>query len=233
MSIQADIQKLEPGKLVELFDLDATAIGGDILRFHGHAQVGPIWWKGNEYSPWPIQVEGFARTGEGQQPTPTLRVGNVDGSISALCLFLADLVGSRLTRRQTLGKFLDAVNFPAGNPEADADEELPPELWIVERKTEETAVAVAFELSSALDFGDAQIPARQIVANVCMWLTKGGYRGPYCGYTGAAYFDRDDKPVADPSLDKCAGRLASCKARFGANNPLSYGSFPAADLVRG
>ncbi|KWW37898.1 phage tail tape measure protein [Cupriavidus metallidurans] len=39
--------------------------------------------------------------------------------------------------------------------------------------------------------------------------------------------------VTDQVLDKCGGRLSSCKARFGANNPLPYGSFPAADLVRG
>ena len=77
-----------------------------------------------------------------------------------------------------------------------------------------------------------QLPRRQIVANVCMWLMIGGYRGPNCGYTGAAMFDREDNPVADPSLDKCGGRLSSCKCRFGTNNPLPFGSFPAADLVR-
>lgn len=233
MSIQAEIQKLEPGKWVELFELDATPIGGDILRFHGYTQVGPIWWQGNEYSPWPIQVSGFARVSDGQQPSPTLKVGDIDGSITALCIFLADLVGARLTRHQTLGKFLDAANFPDGNPEADPAEELPPDLWVIEQKGEQRpGEVVTFNLSSALDFGDAQIPGRQIVANVCMWLTKGGYRGSYCGYTGAAMFDRDNNPVADPALDRCGGRLSSCKCRHGENNPLPYGSFPAADLIR-
>lgn len=232
MSIASDIQKLEPGALVELFELDATMQGGDVLRFHAHTQVGSIWWQGNEYSPWPIQAEGFARTGQGQQPAPTLSVGNVDGSISALCLFLNDLSGARLTRRQTLGKYLDAVNFVDGNPTADPSEELAPEVWIVEQKTEESSDVVAFELSSPLDFSEAQLPRRQIVANVCVWLTIGGYRGPYCGYTGTAYFDKNDNPVADPAVDRCGGRLGSCKLRFGANNPLPYGSFPAADLIR-
>ena len=232
MSIASDIQKLEPGALVELFELDATVQGGDVLRFHAHTQAGPIWWQGNEYSPWPIQAHGFARTGDGQQPSPTLSVGNVDGSISALCLFLNVISGARLTRRQTLGKYLDAANFAGGNPNADPDEELPPELWIVEQKTEETNEVVTFELSSALDFGGAQLPRRQIVANVCVWLTIGGYRGPYCGYTGTGCFDKNDHPVADQATDRCGGRLMSCKLRFGANNPLPYGSFPAADLIR-
>ncbi|MGA4005986.1 phage minor tail protein L [Ralstonia nicotianae] len=232
MKITADIQRLEPGALVEVFELDATGIGADMLRFHGYTQVGPIWWQGNEYSPWPIEGKGFARSGQGQPPAPRLTVGNVDGSISAVCLYANDLVGAKLRRRRTLGRFLDARNFPEGNPEADPTEELPVEEWFVEQKAAETNETVEFELSSALDFNGVQLPRRQIVANVCVWLMIGGYRGPNCGYTGAAMFDRDDNPVADPSLDKCGGRLSSCKCRFGANNPLPFGSFPAADLVR-
>ncbi|MGD1323507.1 phage minor tail protein L [Pandoraea pnomenusa] len=232
MSIISDIQRLEPGALVELFELDATEQHGDVLRFHGHTQVGPIWWQGSEFSPWPIEVEGFARTGDAQQPTPTLTVGNIDGSITAMCLYLDDMVGAKLTRMRTLGQYLDAANFPDGNPTADPDEQLAPELWYINQKTEETNESVTFELASALDFNGEQLPRRQIVANVCIWLTIGGYRGPYCGYTGAAYFDKNDNPVADPSLDKCGGRVSSCNCRFGENNELPYGGFPAADLVR-
>jgi phage-related protein len=48
MTIAADVQKLEPGAMVELFDLDATAItgggSGDVLHFHAYTQVGPIYW---------------------------------------------------------------------------------------------------------------------------------------------------------------------------------------------
>ena len=76
--ITADIQGLEPGEKVQLFELDASGIGGDYFRFHGY-QTGEIWWQGKEYSAWPIQAEGFARTGEAQQPAPVLTLGNVDG----------------------------------------------------------------------------------------------------------------------------------------------------------
>lgn len=276
MKINADIQRLEPGALIELFELDATEQGGDVLRFHAHVQAGSIWWQGKEYVPWPVQANGFARTGDGQQPSPTLSVGNVDASISALCLYLQDMVGAKIMRRRTLGKYLDGRNFQPGpddgpgmvldfvgqpdersganavldfvrqqyqaagptfrvwdgNPDADPSEELPPELWFIEQKTDESNEAVTFELSGALDFSEVQLPRRQIVANVCVWLSIGGYRGVNCGYTGAACFDRNDNPVADPSLDRCAGRLSSCKRRFGESNPLPYGSFPAADLLR-
>jgi len=183
MTITSDIQQLEPGALVELFEVDCTAIGGDLLRFHGHLQQGSIWWQGNEFKPWPITASGFEKTGTAQQPSPTLAVGNVDGAISALCIYLKDLVGAKVMRRRTLGQYLDAVNFAAGNPTADPAEEMPPELWYIEQKSSETSVEVEFTLSSALDLNGQQLPGRQIVANVCQWLAKGGYRGPYCGYT--------------------------------------------------
>ena len=119
-----------------------------------------------------------------------------------------------------------------GQPEADPDEELPPDIWYVERKAAENNETVQFELASALDFAGVQLPRRQIVANVCWWLSCGGYRGPYCGYNGGPVADENDIIVTDASKDKCGGRLSSCKLRFGENNPLPYGSFPAAGLLR-
>ena len=70
MGINADIQNPEPGALVELFELDASGIGGEVLRFHGYMQVGPIFWQGQRYEPWAIQAEGFEQVGEGQQFSP-------------------------------------------------------------------------------------------------------------------------------------------------------------------
>jgi lambda family phage minor tail protein L len=231
MSITADIQQLEPGEKIEFYELDATSIGGDVLRFHSHLQQGSIYWQGVEYKPWPIEAAGFERTGDAQQPSPTITVGNVGGVIGAMCLALGDLVGALVRRRRTLKKYLDAVNFPDGNPKADPTAEFPPEIWYVEQKSCDVYPQIEFTLSSALDLNGQQLPSRQIVANVCQWLAKGGYRGPYCGYTGAAMFDRNDNPTTDPEQDRCAGRVASCKCRFGANSPLSYGSFPAASLI--
>ncbi len=242
MGINADVQKLEVGSEIRLFELDASNIGGTILRFHGHSQVDPIWWQGKQYDPWAIEAEGFEQTGEGQQPTPTLRVGNIGrqedgtpivGVISALCLALDDLVGARVIVRRTLGKYLDARNFPEGNPTASPDEQFPDEIWIVQQKTAETAESVEFELSSALDFSGQMLPARQIIAGVCGWLTIGGYRGTYCGYTGSRMFDIQGNPVSDPTLDRCSGLLSDCKKRFGEYEVINFGGFPSADRIRG
>jgi lambda family phage minor tail protein L len=223
-----DAQKLEPGGLVELFELDATRIGGQLALFHGHMHVGTVTWKGQQYAPWPITAEGFEVSGAGKQPTPALRVGNVDGSISALCIALGDLVGAQITRRRTLTKYLDAINFPDGNPSADPDEEFPPETWLIERKSHEDSEFVEFELSSPLDFDGEQLPRRQIIPNLCV----SQYRGSECGYVGGPCADVNDVPTDDPSKDRCSQSLRGCKLRFGANNPLPYGGFPAAGLIR-
>jgi lambda family phage minor tail protein L len=227
-----DAQALEPGGWIDVLALDATGIGGDLLRFHGYTQVGSIWWQGNEYKPWPIKMEGFERT-SAQPPVPKVTVANIDGSISAACLAFEDLLGALLIRHTTAVKYLDAANFAGGvNATADPTQEIV-DTWKVERKAVEDNTAVQFELSSAINFAGKQLPGRQIVANVCGWLAIGGYRGPYCGYTGAPVAKADDTPTSDPTLDKCGGRVSSCKLRFGSDpTGLPFGSFPAAGMLR-
>lgn len=230
--IYAEAQKLEPSEYIEVFEVDATEIGGDILRFHGYIQVGSIWWQGQEYKPWPIQAEGFELTGEGQQPTPTLRVSNLKQSLTPLVEVLDDLINAKVTKYKTMGRFLDAVNFPDGNPEADPTEQFAPEVYYINQKTSQTSEVVEFQLKSALDLDGVFLPSRQIVSNVCTWLAKGGYRGPYCGYTGSVYTNDKGEVIGDASKDTCNGQLSTCKKKFGEGNPLNYGGFPAASMVR-
>ena len=249
--ITSDIQKLEPGSKVEFYELDLTALGGDVLYFHPHAdgngQSSSIWWQGIEYHPHAINTDGFELTGKGTQPSPTLSVANmgyddngnpVPGWVGALCIHFDDLVGAKLTRRMTLVKYLDARNFPDGNPTADPNEAFPDSIWIVEQKTSESRESVEFQLSTALDFSGQQLPGRQIISGMCGWLLinprcGGGYRGAYCAYTGSSMFDEDGNQVFDPVKDRCGGRVSDCKKRFGETEQLNYGGFPAADRLRG
>lgn len=110
MSIESDVQQLSPGPIVELWEINATPIGGGVIRFQGQ-QDGTVWWQGLDYAPWPCAGDGFERTTD-QQPTPILRVGNVNRSITLLCEQFEDLVGARITRRRTFEKYMDTRNFP-------------------------------------------------------------------------------------------------------------------------
>lgn len=113
MSISQDVQKLEPGSVIETFELDLTTLGGSIMRFHRHLESGSIWWQGKEYSPYPIKTDGFALTND-KPPQPTLQVSNIKSLISSLCIQYGDLVGAKLTRHRTLLTYLDAINFTNG-----------------------------------------------------------------------------------------------------------------------
>lgn len=226
MSTDTDVQLLNPGGLVTLYTLDATEIGGDIARFHQHHEA-QIVWQGNTFVAFPVEAEGFGRTSD-QQPTPRLRVGNVKGQITALCQEFDDLVGAVVLRQRVFVKYLDAVNFPGGNPSANLLEEFPVERWIIERKSAENPRFVEFELASALDFNGVKLPRRQIVANQCTFQ----YRQEGCAYIGPPVATAMDLPTSDPLLDKCGRRLSSCKLREWPDAVLNFGGQPAAGLVR-
>ncbi len=114
-AITSEIQKLEPSAIIELFELDATAFGGDLLRFHAgtNGLRQNLVWQGNTYTAFPVQASGFDLSGNGQLPRPKLQVANITGAITLLVLTYDDLLGAKVTRKRTLAKYLDAVNFPA------------------------------------------------------------------------------------------------------------------------
>lgn len=214
-----NMQVLEPGALVELFVLDATALGGGITRFHaGKNQVlGNVVWQGNAYTAFPIQAEGFEMSSRGVIPRPTIRVANIDGTIGTLIRTYQDLVGATVTRKRTFVKYLDAVNFTGGtNPTADATAAFPDDVYKIERKATESKDVVEFELSASSDMQGALLPRRMVQATVCPWT----YKGTECGYAGAI-----------ATCDKTLAGTNGCQVHFGATNPLPFGGFPGAGTI--
>jgi phage-related protein len=114
-AITTEIQKLEPSAVIELFEMDATAFGGDLLRFHAgtNGLSSNVVWQGNTYTAYPIKATGFELTGNGQLPRPKLTVSNTTGAITLMVLTYDDLLGAKITRKRTMVKYLDAVNYPA------------------------------------------------------------------------------------------------------------------------
>ncbi|RVU75141.1 phage minor tail protein L [Pantoea dispersa] len=242
MSFLQDIQQLEPGSLVQLVEVDGTDFGMDtVLRFHAFNLPSEGWksfaadnlpsiiWQGKEYDPHPYELSGLEMSSTGAQPTPKLSVSNVGNFVTALCLQFDDLVKAKVKIHTTMAKYLDAANWEQGNPTANPQEERV-QLFYVNAKTAETRSVIEFELCSPFDIQSLQLPSRQITP-VCTWCMRGWYRtGTGCDYAGTRYFAKDGTPTDDPSKDVCGGRLADCKARFGEDQPLSFGGFPAANL---
>lgn len=248
--LSSDLQKLSVTGLVTLYELDATKLGGDVFRWHGHTSHEDwryidgsttetelvvkrnIIWAGQTYTPVAIQTDGLEVRGDGRPSMPTLVIANqiedINGAVTAMCAFYSDFVGATLKVTRVLAKYLDAANFAEGNPTANPSESTT-QYWYIEQKTEENQQTVTFELSSPLSAQRKKIPTRNITP-YCTWAVRGQYRGESCGYTGAAMFTEEGEPTDNPALDKCGGRLKDCKLRFGENNPLNFGGFPASQL---
>jgi lambda family phage minor tail protein L len=219
--IQAELQKLAPNALIELYILDTNVIGfgtTDYFFAGTDANRMPIVFQGITYEPWPLEATGFEFTGQGTIPFPQLSVSNIGGIISATALQLNDLVGAKVTRIRTFAQFLD------NQPTADPTQQLVPDIYYVNRKVSENATQVVFELAPSFDVTALQCPSRQILQNSCPWV----YKGAQCTWVPqpGLYFDATDKSQALIGGDQCGKRLSSCKARFGSNALLPFGGFP-------
>jgi lambda family phage minor tail protein L len=153
-----------------------------------------IQWKGNIYEPIPIASAGYEKSTTGQIAQPTLTVANVLGTFTQVISELDDLVGARVTRRRTLGKYLD------GEPGADPLQEFPIDIFFIERKTQENLMIISWELASVLDLEGLKLPRRIITQNYCQWR----YRGSECGYTGGILYGSNDKPIDTTGLSAAA-----------------------------
>jgi lambda family phage minor tail protein L len=217
----SDLQSIAPSAIIELFQLELNAAQhgvNETYYFHAGTDAtgsnDDIVWDGQAYLAFPIEATEFEYTGTGSLPRPKLRVSNIYGTITGLILSLPNgLEGAKVTRIRTLARYIDGVNFPGGtNPlgTPDPTAEFPREIYYIDRKASENRDLIEFELAAAFDLVGVRAPKRQCVGNVCQWA----YRGPECGYTGDAYFNFNDVPVAAIGQDVCGKRLRSCELRF-------------------
>lgn len=216
VALTTEVQKLAPSASIELFVLDATNQGGGLLYFHaGTNQLRQnVVWQGITYVRYPIRASGFDMNGQGLLPRPQLQVSNILSAITTLLLNYSDLIGAKVTRKRTLAKFLDAVNFTGGvNPTADPTAEFQDDVYFVDRKASEDRDQVTFELAAAIDVAGVQLPRRQVIQNVCIWK----YRGAECGFTGAPLFDDQDAVLTNatsvPGQALLAARAAMLAAK--------------------
>ena len=256
-SVKVELHSLEPSAIIELFQLELNADQhgvNQIYYFHSGTKPGTgnnLVFGGIPYIALPIEAEGFAYSGQGSLPRPTLRVSNIFSTITALLATLPNgLEGAKVTRLRTLARYIDDANFgtpgselttqsgdslitqdgvltvgfvESGNPYGTPDPTalFPIEVYYVDRKSTENRNLVEFELASAFDLAGVRAPKRQCISR-CQWV----YRSAECGYTGTNYFDANDNFVADSFEDVCGKKQSSCEARFGENNELPFGGYP-------
>lgn len=239
-----ELLKDSPLAVVELFELhlDLAIHGSDtIYRFFNGVVVqtttGEIIYQGKTYMAMPVEADGFEyKVGQGGFPRPTLRVGNLFSVVSALLVnvnettYGNDLTGAKVIRRRTLTRFLDNVNFDNDtNPYVPTGgtlthEEMPQEIYFVNRKVLETRDVVEFELAASLDLENIRGPKRQCLQNICQWQYKGGADGTLEGCPWRPDGVINDMRFYDESDNLLNGSAATNFAYSSGDEILSSGS---------
>ena len=188
--LETDIQKGWHDAIVEMYDIDLSPItgdAGDVFYFTNQLKEDDtrIQWKGNIYDALPIISAGYELNTTGQIAQPTLTVANIFGTFTEIIDSYDDLVGAKITRRRTFAKYLD------DEPLADTLQEFPVDVFYIERKTQETALTITWQLGSVMDLEGLQLPRRVITQNHCLWR----YRSSECGYVGAPVFNVNDQLI--------------------------------------
>lgn len=185
-------QEISSGYL-EFFELeigrDTTGNGNNVLFFHDgkNENTADITYDGNTYIALPILLTGVEITGDGAIARPTITIANVESMLKTGSKFktqmedgtwnsevdrepvvastfkLDDLVGSRLTRRRTLEKYLSS----------DPTVEFPKDVYIIDRIQQKTNLLVTFELAAPFDLAGFRVPSRTVVGKYCGWQYQG------------------------------------------------------------
>src|ERR1017187_2526203 len=205
LNLNQESFSLTPSSLVTLFEIDVSQIGynqgiittteinqqnNTIFRFHNMNKLGSssIWWNNNEYIMVPIQAQGFEITSKGALPVPKLSISVSDQGVPILSALktrmneLGDLIGTKLTRRRTFAKYIDAVNFldnttPQGFA-PDPNCEFPNDIYYIDRKSGENKNYIEYELVSSFDMENIRLPGRVVYTTACGAF----YRGESCLY---------------------------------------------------
>ena len=239
INLSAATQELSLGEKISLYRLDATSVGASIYYFTKATDTSGlgILFGTQLYQAVDINLDGFEVTAGGVLPTPKMSIANSDLFIQSLVNAYGDLAGCEIRRVRTFKRFTD------GQPDADPSAFIGPDVFRVERKSEENPMFIEWELSAAIDQEGKMLPGRQFLRDVCTRRYRryapadpkaagDGYVYPTifpCKYTGSGAFTA--LGVATTALNDDCGRKASdCALRF-PSNALPMGAFPGIGRV--
>lgn len=240
MTIQNEIQKLNPDARITLYELDTTNIGGStVFRFtHTSDSSGHVTFGGHNYTAIDMVVSGFSWDGQGAFPKPKLQLANVNGLLSSALIELGDLRGANFTRIRTFRQFLDDGSNP------NTGEIMPVDYYQVEQKTQHNKRFIEWTLSSILDQTGRKLPGRMVLRDICPFTYRvydaasdtfktSRITCPWgtVDLPATTYFDENDNATTKAN-DQCSKRLSGCKKRYGAHGILPFGGFPGVQRKR-
>jgi len=171
-----DVHSASLGEEIELFQVDPRPIdpAASVMHFCSSIKTtGAVKWKNAagtgwvDYTPVPIEAEGFQATAQGTLPRPRLRISNIPslgslvGPLFSTLQQYQDLIGAKVTRYRTLGKYL------YGGAAADYHAHWPPDTYVICQKTAQNPLYVEWELAPHFDAHGIKLPKRLLLRDVC------------------------------------------------------------------
>lgn len=143
---------------IELFTIDCTSIPeiNTVYYITPHINsdgISKVFFGGQLYTPFPVQLTGFGQTADGAYPRPRLDIANINKIFGTLAFIYGDLVGCSVTYTRTFKVYLNS-NFKLSAP---------PLKYYIAKKLNHDTMGMSFELRNALDKERAYLPSRQML----------------------------------------------------------------------
>jgi lambda family phage minor tail protein L len=147
--------------LVDLFCLDASALGGEVYYFSPHifANGELISWGGQVYQRLPIGIDNNeVKASNADLPQPTLTISNVGGPLMSAIVALGDLTGAKLTHTMTYVSYLDGQSNPS------TSEYIGPQTWYIYQLSQlMSSQSIQYTLACVIDRPGYMFPVRQVL----------------------------------------------------------------------
>jgi lambda family phage minor tail protein L len=178
--IATDLQGQEVSSgLITLFELELP--DGTFVFFHPgtNASLGSVQFRNKTttavqtYEPFPMMIDGLEVASDGALSRPTFSVANIGTNFKTLLggYTAKDLVGQRITRRQTLEKYL--VGGGSHDASMVSDTELNKVTYVIDRISLENSAIITFEVTAIYDLEGITVPRREQVGKFCSWVYQG------------------------------------------------------------
>lgn len=172
--LNEDLQKQSPGSaLIVLFEIELSSsstayfhsgVEEDLSTVQFREEGGSI----NSYVALPMKAEGFEINPNSPSNRPTITFANATAVFGNAVGNYDSLLGTKLTRRMTLQKYLVGESGDATPPV-----EYPKQTYFIDRISSKTKEIVQFELATPFDLDGITLPARQVISNACPWIYQG------------------------------------------------------------
>lgn len=155
---QEYIQELDLPRIVELFELTYTdTITTTTVYLTNTFRKDPIYWNTNQYTSFPILLEGIGFTEDNLSQSPKLTLSNVNADYTALFAAIPNLKNSKLTYIRVFEPYIKPSSA------SNTNLAICKHHFTISRMVSKTKTNRIYELNTLLGATDKKLPSRQML----------------------------------------------------------------------